>query len=152
MIASVKTLVSSIFVKYPPDDIDIDAINEIFASIEKSFNKIIKKIQDRGLTMDDMELERIDNITQVVSKLNSNIDTINKYISSLNSTFGENYLLQKEILETMSIDVVNSDSTAVVTVFDDRLNIAMANGQIVDVSAGKVVSTKDGDEQTIIHA
>jgi len=152
MIASVKTMVTNNFIPYALDDIDIVAINIMFVNIAEGINKIVTKIRQRGFSMDDIQLENIDNITQVVRKTNNNIDKINKYFQSLNITLAENYLLGKEILETMAIDVINSDTTAVVTIFQDRIDIDLSNGQKVNIKQDSVTSSKDGDTQTIAHA
>jgi hypothetical protein len=70
----------------------------------------------------------------------------------MNKLFSENYLLQKEILETMAIDVVNDDSVSSITIARDNIGISMANGQFVTVKEDFVSSTKDGTEQVITHA
>ena len=52
----------------------------------------------------------------------------------------------------MSIDVVNDDSIAAITIARDNIGISMANGQFVTIKEDIVSSTKDGTEQVITHA
>jgi hypothetical protein len=152
MVAKVTSIVSNVFVKYPEDDIGVVELNMVFANIEESINYVLKKVRDRGFFMEDLVLDRVDNITQVVTVTNSNIDKVNLFIRNMNKLFSENYLLQKEILETMSIDVVNDDSIAAITIARDNIGISMANGQFVTIKEDIVSSTKDGTEQVITHA
>jgi hypothetical protein len=152
MVAKVTSIVSNVFVKYPEDDIGVVELNMVFANIEESINYVLKKVRDRGFFMEDLVLDRVDNITQVVTVTNSNIDKVNLFIRNMNKLFSENYLLQKEILETMSIDVVNDDSISSITIARDNIGISMANGQFVTIKEDIVSSTKDGTEQVITHA
>jgi hypothetical protein len=152
MVAKVTSMVTSDFVNYAETGYDINGMNILMQDAAVAINKILSKIRNRGFFMDDIELENIANITQVSEVLNRNIDKINEYFSALNSTFSEHYMLSKEILETMKIDIVNVDSTSTVVVFEDRVDIELNNGQIVSVKKDEVTSVKDGDSQTITHA
>jgi hypothetical protein len=152
MIANVKNIVTRDFVPLPTEAYSAEVANGVFSSIETSINGILQKIRDRGFYMDNIALDRIDNITQFTSVMNSNIDKINLYLSSINQALATNYLLGKEILETMKIDVLNADGASSIVVYDDRIDIAMANSQVVSVSQDKVISTKGSDIQEITHA
>ncbi len=151
MVAKVTSMITRGFVDYPLDGYDINGINQIMTDTQTAINKLLVKIRDRGYAMEDVELEQIENITQVSEVLNRNIDKINHYFSSLNRVFSEQYMLSKEILESMKIDVLNNDSASSVVVYDDRVDIEMNNGQIVSVNTTEVVSVKDQDTQTLSH-
>jgi hypothetical protein len=102
--------------------------------------------------MEDIALDRIENITQFTSVMNANVDKVNSYLKSINEALSTNYLLGKEILETKKIDVVNTDGVSAVVVYDDRIDIEMINEQIVSVRQDHVKSVKGTDIQEITHA
>jgi len=152
MVAKVLSLVTRDFIDYPSDGYTIPGINKVMQDAEDGINTIIEKIRSRGYFMENIQLEEIGNITQVEQVLNRNIDKINLYFSSLNTAFKESYMLEKEILEVMKIDVVNTDSMSSIVVFSDRIDIEINNGQIVSVKSDEVTSVKGTDTKTITHA
>ena len=152
MVAKVHTFVTRDFVDYPTVGYDVPGMNQLMTNIAVAINLIIGKIRGRGYFMEDIELESIGNITQVEQVLNRNIDKVNMYFSALNTAFKESYMLEKEILETMKIDVVNTDSSSAIVVYSDRVDIELNNGQVVSVKTNEVTSVKDGDTQVITHA
>jgi len=152
MVAKVISMAMVDFVNYPEVGFDITGMNAVSESMEKAINKIVAKLRDRGYNMNDIELERIGNITQVTNVLNRNIDKVNEYFSAMNKTFSEQYMLSKEILETMKIEVVNEDSMSNVVVYRDRVDVELGNGQVVSVNTNEVKSVKGADEQIITHA
>lgn len=151
MVANVHTLVTRNFATYPIDGYNLSSMNIYIERMEKIVNIILAKIRKKGYFMDDIQLQKIDNITQVEKVLNENIDKINTYLMSLNDTLGQNYMLSKEILETMKIDVLNDDSSSTIVVFNDRIDVELNNGQVVSVQTDKVTSVKDGDTKVITH-
>jgi len=151
MVAKVLSLMTTNFIDYPNTGYDIDGINSVIQNIQESINNLIAKIRSRGYTMDDISLEKITNITQVSTVLNRNIDRVNQYFSALNKAFAEHYMLNKEVLETMKIEVLNKDSSSMVVVHEDRVDVELNNGQVVSIKTDTVTSTKDGDTQTITH-
>jgi hypothetical protein len=152
MVASVKAMMTRYFISSPVENYTIDELNAITREMQNSLSAIVSKIKERGYSMVDIELESIDNITQVTAVMNRNIEKLNHYLSSLNQVFSENYLLSKEVLETMKIDVMNEDSTSSIVVYDDRIDVELFNGQVVSVSTDSVTSVKADDSQTITHA
>lgn len=152
MVAKVFSLMVTDFIDYPTEGYDLVGINKITQDIQDSINKLITKIRDRGYTMDNIELEQITNITQVATVLNRNTDKVNLYFSALNKAFSEHYMLDKEVLETMKIEVMNEDTTSMVVVYKDRIDLELNNGQVVSVKADEVKSAKGQDTQTITHA
>jgi len=152
MVANITSIVTRDFVPSPIEGYTIESINELMINIAYSINGILEKIRDRGFNMEDISLKNIDNITQVTEVLNENINMINKYFSDMNETFAQNYMLNKEVLETMKIDVANTDAMSTIVVFDDRVDVELDNGQIVSVKKNEVTSVKGNDTQTIAHA
>jgi hypothetical protein len=102
--------------------------------------------------MEDIQLDKIENITQFTSVMNANVDKVNSYLKSINEALSTNYLLGKEILETMKIDVVNADGVSAIVVYDDRIDVEMINDQVVSVRQDHVTSKKGTDTQEIVHA
>lgn len=151
MVAKILSLITRDFIDYPASGYTIPGMNKVMQDIEDGINAIIDKIRSRGYFMEDIQLDKIENITQVEKVLNRNIDKINLYFSSLNTAFKESYMLEKEILETMKIDVVNADSTSSIVVFSDRIDIEISNGQVVSVKSDEVTSVKGTDIKTITH-
>ncbi len=152
MTALVKTLLSMEFVSVSEGTYDILDINNTIINIEYAFNDIISKFTSKGFFMEDMVLEKVETMSGVMSAMNNNVTTINRYISSLNRALKTNYRLDKEVLSVMAIDVVNRDGAATVEVHPLKISVALHNGQTIDVNTTSVVSDLDGDTQTIIHA
>ena len=152
MIAMVRTLLSMEFVENTESTYDLTDINTVITSIEFAFNAIILKFTEQGFYMDDMVLEKATTMSGVMVAMNNNVDTINQYIASLNNALKTNYLLDKEVLSVMSVDVVNRDGAATVEVHPLKINIGLNNGQVVEVNTTSITSTLGGDVQTIVHA
>ena len=151
MVAQVFSLMITNFIKYPNADYDIDVINGVMTNIQNAINGLIAKIRSRGYAMDDIVLDKITNITQVSNVLNKNIDKINQYFSALNKAFEEQYMLSKEVLETMKIEVLNKDSNSMVVVYEDKVDVELNNGQVVSIKRDTVTSKKGDDIKTITH-
>ena len=151
MVAQVFSLMITNFIKYPNADYDIDVINGVMTNIQNAINGLIAKIRSRGYAMDDIVLDKITNITQVSNVLNKNIDKINQYFSALNKAFEEQYMLSKEVLETMKIEVLNKDSNSMVVVYEDKIDVELNNGQVVSIKRDTVTSKKGDDIKTITH-
>lgn len=151
MVAQVFSLMITDFIKYPNADYDIDVINGVMTNIQNAINGLIAKIRSRGYAMDDIVLDKITNITQVSNVLNKNIDKINQYFSALNKAFEEQYMLSKEVLETMKIEVLNKDSNSMVVVYEDKIDVELNNGQVVSIKRDTVTSKKGDDIKTITH-
>ena len=152
MVAKVHSLMSRSFIDNSSGGLTITSINAIMVEIAATLNAISLKLRNRGYTMNDIVLDKIVDITQVAATLNININKINTYLSNINLAFAQNYMLSKEVLETMKIEVVNNDGISSVTVFDNRLEVSLSNGQSVSVKKDEVISIKDIDIQTITHA
>lgn len=152
MVAKVSTLLTMEFIENRDGVYDLAEINGVFTSIEFVFNTIIDKFGERGFFMEQMELEKATTMSGVMSAMNNNVDKINQYMSALNTSLATNYMLDKEVLSVMSIDVVNRDGAATVEVHPLKINIGLNNGQTIEVNTTSVVSELDGDTQTIVHA
>lgn len=151
MVARVYTYITRDFVSHPSEGLTIAGINSLFSEKASAINRLISRLRERGYNMENMVLEQITDITQVTKVLNSNIDMLNKYMSALNVAYSTNYLLPKEVLETMKIELINDDTVGSVTVRDESIEVAMNNGQIVTVNTASVSSVKDGVTKTITH-
>jgi len=152
MIAKIHTVVTRDFVAVPTSAYDASVANAVFTDIEVAINKILSKIRKQGFFMEDIVLDRIDNITQFTSVMNANIDKINSYFRAMNESLSTSYMLGREILETMKVDVVNDDAISSIVIHDDKIQVELANGQIVDVKKDSITSTKGADVQEITHA
>ncbi len=152
MTALVRTLLSMEFVPNTNGSYDLADINNIATNIEYVFNGIISKFADKGFYMDDMVLDKATTMSGVMTATNNNVDKINQYIASLNKALKTNYMLDKEVLSVMAIDVMNRDGAATVEVHPLKISVGLHNGQVVDINTTSVISEKDGDIQTIIHA
>ncbi len=151
MIASVSSLLTMVFVPTFSGEYDLIGINGSVTQIEYAFNVIVEKFRDKGFYMDDMVLEKAATMSEVGSAMDSNVETINRYIASLNKALETNYLLGKEVLSVMSIDLINNDGVSVVEASPDYLTISLNNGQTVKINTTEVVSSLSGDVQTITH-
>ncbi len=152
MTAIVRTFLSMEFVENTPGTYDLVDLNNVVTNIEFAFNAIITKFTEQGFYMEDMVLEKAVTMNGVMTAMNNNVDTINRYISSLNNALKTNYMLDKEVLSVMSVDVVNRDGAATVEVHPSKINIGLHNGQIIEINTTSIVSDLDGDVQTITHA
>ncbi len=152
MTAIVRTLLSMEFIPNGEGVYDLTDINNTITSIEYVFNDIISKFTDKGFYMDDMVLEKATTMSGLMSVMNSNTDKINQYVASLNKALKTNYLLDKEVLSVMAIDVMNRDGAATVEVHPLKISVGLHNGQVIDINTTNIVSDLDGDTQTIVHA
>ena len=152
MTALVKTFLSMEFIENTESSYDITDINNIITNIEFAFNAIIIKFTEQGFYMDDMVLEKATTMSGVMVAMNNNVDTINQYIASLNNSLKTNYLLDKEILSVMSVDVINRDGAATIEIHPLKINVGLHNGQIVEINTTSITSTLGADVQTIVHA
>ena len=152
MTAMIRTFLSMEFVENTPGTYDLADINTIVTSIEFAFNTIIEKFTEQGFYMEDMVLEKAVTMSGLMTAMNNNVNTINQYISSLNNALKTNYLLDKEVLSVMSVDIVNRDGAATVEIHPLKINIGLHNGQIVEINTTNITSTLGADVQTIVHA
>ena len=152
MTAMIRTLLSMEFVENTSGTYDLADINTVVTSIEFTFNTIIAKFTEQGFYMDDMVLEKATTMSGVMVAMNNNVDTINQYIASLNNALKTNYLLDKEVLSVMSVDVINRDGAATVEIHPLKINVGLHNGQIVEINTTNITSTLGADVQTIVHA
>ncbi len=152
MTAIVRTLLSMEFIPNTEGVYDLTDINNTITNIEYVFNDIISKFTDKGFYMDDMVLEKATTMSGLMSVMNSNTDKINQYVASLNKALKTNYLLDKEVLSVMAVDLINRDGAATVEVHPLKISVGLHNGQVIDINTTSVVSNLDGDIQTIIHA
>ena len=152
MTAMIKTLLSMEFIPNTQGVYDLDDINNTITNIEFSFNVIIAKFTAQGFYMEDIVLEKATTVHGVMNAMNNNVDKLNKYIASLNTALKTNYLLDKEVLSVMSIDILNRDGAATVEVHPLKINIGLNNGQIIEINTTSITSDLAGDIQTITHA
>lgn len=152
MTAMIRTLLTMEFVENTTGEYDLADINNIITNIEFAFNSIISRFTEKGFYMEDMVLEKATTMSGVMTAMNNNVDTINQYIASLNNALKTNYMLDKEVLSVMSIDVVNRDGAATVEVHPLKINVGLHNGQVVEINTTNITSTLDADIQTIVHA
>jgi len=151
MTAKVSTLVSTIFVPKQLDSYSVQEINDMFESIEKSFNYILNKIREQGFYMDDMKLKRVSSIVDMATVSNENIDSINEYISSMNNALAGDYFLSKEILEVSQISLRNETFSASVSVQPKVVSVALSSGEVVTVGTTGVVIQNGTDSKEILY-
>jgi len=152
MTARVKSDLTNIFCHYIDGETGLFDLNEKFGQIETSINFIVNKIIDRGYNMSQLELKQLTNIGEAIEVFNENVSTINSYLITISDLIGTDYLVGKEILSSMKIDIVNNNTTAGVRVNPDSIDISMSNGQSVKITEGKVESTLNEEALELTHA
>lgn len=152
MTAKITTSLTNVFAKYINGETTIFGLNDSFSYLEKVINVIVNKIIERGYTMSQMKLQRIENIGDAVEVFNNNVSVINEYLISISQLISSDYLISKEILSTMRIDYINIDTTGAVRVQEDSITVELGNGQVVLIKEGEITSELGQESLSIVHA
>lgn len=152
MTAKVTSTLTNVYAKYIDGETGVFELNDHFAQIQGAINIIVQKIIKRGYNMSDMELKQITDIGESIEVFNDNVATINSYLVSISELIGTDYLISKEILSTLRIDLLNTNTSAGVRVNPDNFSMTLANGQEISVVEGEVVSVLGDETLTLTHA
>lgn len=152
MIAKVTGLITNRFAKFLKSQSTIDDINNAFKDTEEVLNAIVDKVIKRGYNMNMVELKTANNIGELLQVFNENMNTINQYLLSLSELTESEYLISKELLSVMKIDVRNNNTGASIKINPDDFRVTLSNGQEITIKQGTVTSVLNGEELSIQHA
>ena len=152
MVAKITTSLTNIFAKYIDGETTIFGLNDAFSDIEVVLNNIIDKIIEKGYTMSQVELRKIEKIGEAVEVFNSNIEAINSYLLSMSQLISSDYLISKEVLSTMRVDFINKNTTGSIRIEENQVIVELGNEQVIKLKEGIVESSLGVESLSLTHA
>jgi len=122
------------------DNENIDSINEWLEKVESFCNYFVDKLGEKGVNINMLTLDKIHDIRDFQTTMNTNISKMNNFLMELNKTITSNNVAASNIKSISNIAFRNDKVTGSVSIYNNSLDIDIGKDDLIniDLTANKI--------------